>query len=336
MTWVCVEDRTPLQPGSDGASLRCPQCERVHPVVDGVPVFVTNEGEREAVGRSSASLDELWRAMGDRPAAEAAEEICRIRGYARSQYSADWKFFFSLPPGGTTLEVGAGFGDDSLDLAGKSGAAISIVPNLTNARIVRKHLRERAGREWPVAVMADVARLPLADGSVNAVAFEDAAAAGFGVSRQALAGVAAEWKRVLAPGGVVFLGVANRLHRLPGLGRLRAAFRARPHPDPLNRQVKRWAAPGGRGRLGFRRSVRTMTDLGFRRPAVYAPLPDENDAQVVIPVDDAQVVRYFLNNLIRRNSRSVRAALRAAHLLVDVGVFGRLVPYYYLIFRTDA
>jgi SAM-dependent methyltransferase len=304
--------------------------------VDGVPVFVTGERVREAARRSSAPLDELWHAMDDRPAAEAAAEICQSRVCARSPYSADWKFFFSIPPGGTTLEVGAGFGDDSLDLAGKSGAAIAIVPSLANARIVRKHLRERAGREWPVAVMADVSRLPLADGSVHAVAFEDAAAAGFGVSRRALSGIAAEWKRVLAPGGVVFLGVANRLHRLPGLGRLRAAFRARPRPEPLNRQVKRWAALGGRGRLGVRRTVRTMTGLGFRPPSVYAPLPDENDAQVVIPVDDAQVVRYFLNNLIRRNSRSVRAALRTAHLLVDLGVFGRLVPYYYLVFRTDA
>jgi hypothetical protein len=192
----------------------------------------------------------------------------------------------------------------------------------------------RCGRAWPTVVLADISRLSLPDRSVHAIALEDAAAGGFGLDGANLEAAAAEWKRVLAPGGVRFLGLANGWHRLPGLARLRGALRARPHPESLNRQVKRWAAPGRAGRLGPRRSTRTLVRQGCGSPVVYAPLPDENDSQVVIPVDGPQVVRYFPDKLIRKNSRLVRIALRGAHLLVTLGWFRRCVPYYHLIFRA--
>ena len=336
MNWICLEDRAPLKPREDGGALACSDCGRQYPLVDGVPLFARGAADpHQAAERASPPLEELWRVMRDNPADEAADRLCRSRGCDRSPYSADWKFFFSVPPNGTTLELGAGFGDDSIDLAGTSGRTIPVVPSVLNARVLCKRLREAAGGEWPVVVATDLTRLPLEDGSVHAVALEDAAAPGFGLTDDRLPEVASEWKRVLAPGGVVFLGLANRLHRLPGLDRLRAALRSRPHAEPLNRQVKRWAAPDGRGKLGYAGTVRTMVALGFHPPVVYAPLPDENDAQVVIPVNDAQVVRYFLDNLVRKNSREIRAALRAAHTLVNLGLFPHVVPYYYLIFRTD-
>lgn len=333
MNWICLEDRAPLTP-RDGV-LACSACNREYEIVDGAPVFTRNDRERAKVERVTPLLESIWRSMQNKPAAEAAAEFCRGRNCTRSLYSADWKFFLSVPPGGTTLELGAGFGDDSFDLAGTTGATISIVPSLTNARIVNRHFHERAERPWPVAVMTDVTRLPLPDASVHAVSVEDAAAAGFGLSSARLPEAAAEWRRVLAPGGVVFLGVANGLHRTPGLQSLRSILRARPRPESLNRLIKRSAAAGASGRLTLGRTIRTMTRLGYRPPIVYAPLPDENDTQVVIPIDDAHVVRYFLDNLIRKNSRIVRIALRAARVSVSLGLFRRLVAHYYLIFRTD-
>jgi hypothetical protein len=116
--------------------------------------------------------------------------------------------------------------------------------------------------------------------------------------------------------------------------RLHALLRSRTHREPLNRLVKRWAAPGSRGRLGVTATVRTMTRQGFRTPLVYTPLPDENDARVVLPVHERHVVRYFLDNLVRKNAAAVRAAIRLAHGTVTLGLFPHLVPYYYLIFRV--
>jgi uncharacterized protein YbaR (Trm112 family) len=335
MNWICPEDHAPLAAEPGRGTLACARCGRGYPVIDGVPLFARNAAEREKLERSSPPLDELWQAMRDKRADEAATEFCRSHGCVRSPFGGDCKFLFSVPPSGTVLELGAGFGDGTLGLAGTSHATVSIVPSLTHARIVRRYLGERSDRVWSVAVAQDVRRLPLADGSVHAVVFEDASASGFGLSNVRMREAAAEWKRVLAPAGVVFLGLANGLFRLPGLGYVRGSLRARPHRESLDRLLKRRAVPGESRRIGVHRTVRTLTALGFRRPVAYAPLPDENDTAVVMPVDDPRVVRYFLDNLVRKNSMAVRAALRAAHLLVTLGLFRHCVPYYYLIFRGE-
>jgi hypothetical protein len=332
--WACLEDRAPLTPR--GGALSCTACGREYEVVEGVPLFTRSAEDRANVERDAPVLDTIWRAMQTQPAADAASDFCRGRNCTRSPHSADWKFFLPIPLDGTTLELGAGFGDDSFDLAGKSGTTVPVVPTLLNARIVQKHVRERSGHTWPVAVMTDVCRLPLPEASVHAVSLEEAAVAGFGLSDARLPEAASEWARVLVPGGYVFLGVANRLHRMPGFSGLRSVLRARPRPESLNRLVKRSAAMGGTGRLSLGRTIRTMTAAGFSPPVVYTPLPDENDTQIVIPIDDAHVVRYFLDNLVRKNSRIVRIALQAARLSVTLGAFRRLVAHYYLIFRCDA
>lgn len=332
MNWCCLEDRQPLASAS-GDRLRCVRCGREHEVVDGFPVFVRSEGERRAVELPSPPLETLWQAMRNAPAEEVAARFCRERGWSRSGRDADWKFFLPLSPEGTVLELGAGFGDDSRDLADRPGATVSIVPGLTNARVVGRRLGERARG---IAVLADLGRLPLPDRSVDAIALEDAAAAGFRLTHDRLEQVAREWKRVLAPGGAVMIGVTGELFRLPGARRLWALLRARAHPESFNRQVKRWASRGARARLGVGSTIRTMTRLSFPRPAVYAPLPDQNETRAVVPLEEARVVRYFLKHMIRRNSRAVRVALVAADAAAALGLFRHLAPYVYLIFRTDS
>ena len=163
-------------------------------MIDGVPLLAVAEQERER--RVAPALGELLHAMEDGADGEAVAAFCRSHECARSPYSADWKFFFSVPDGGTTLELGSGVGEDIVDLAGRGGTTISVVPSLTNARIVRRHLQECPARDWPMAVLTDLTGLPLPDGSVHAIALEDAAAPGFGLSRRNFPAVAAEWKRV--------------------------------------------------------------------------------------------------------------------------------------------
>jgi len=334
MEWNCPDDHERLTVQT--SSLTCPGCGREYPIVDGIPVFTRDGRGNNGAQQTSPVLNELWESMQAKTASQAAAEMCGKHGCTRSMYNADWKFFLPAATEGTTLELGAGFGEDSVDLGGPAGTSILVVPNVLNARIVSKHLGERSDRDWPVAVLTDLTRLPLADGSVQSVSLEDVAAAGFGLSDAGLRAVANEWRRVLAPNGVVFIGVSNGLHRLPGLKRLRTVLRARPRAESLNRLVKRSVVRrAGRG-LSPWRTIRTMAQLGFGAPVVYAPLPDENDIQVVIPVADKCVVRYFLNNLVRKNSRIVRIALRLCNITVTLGLFRRLVPYYYLIFRTGS
>ena len=60
----------------------------------------------------------------------------------------------------------------------------------------------------------------------------------------------------------------------------------------------------------------------------------EKKIRIVVPLEDAHAIRYFLDNLIRKNSPVVRAGIRVAHRMVSWNLFWRLVPYYYLIFKV--
>lgn len=324
MDWACLEDRTVLS-AANGA-LICSTCSRRYDTFGAVPLFARDDRDRAEIERRAPRAEELWQSMQVQPAAQAAAAFCERHDDVHSPYCPDRKYFFPVPGGGNALEIGAGFGDDSVLLAGSDGLTISIVPNLTNARIVGRRLQERNGTDWPIAVMRDVSRLPLADSSVQIVAMEEASAASFDLTAANLPTVAMEWSRVLAPGGAVLLGLASSVLRLPA---------TRGRPETLNRWIKRSPA-SGRGRLGVGRTIRTMARAGFGPPVFHAPLPDENDARVVVPVNDAEVMRYFLSHLIRRNSRKNRLAIAAARGLIALGLLRHFVPYSYLVFRKSA
>lgn len=332
MIWRCLGDRAPLDDVPDGSRLRCATCGAEHPVAGGIPVFASNGDGHHA----SPPTDELWDAMQHGTAEEAATAFAGRHPFSRSGRNADWKFFVPSRRDGSVLELGAGFGDDTVDLASAFGTAVAIVPDVTNARILARRIEESPEARCAIAVMRDLGRLPLADASIDAIVLEDVAAAGFALTNARLTSVAREWSRVLAPGGTVLLGVTSFWHALPGVTRLRERVRSRSHPESLNRQVKRWAGGGGELPLGRAGAIRAMARAGFRDPAIYAPIPDENETRIVIPAREKAVVRYFLNNLTRKNSPAVRAAAATADALISAGVFHRLLPYYYLIFRTGA
>jgi hypothetical protein len=164
---------------------------------------------------------------------------------------------------------------------------------------------------------------------------EDATAPGFKVTDRNFPAIAEEWARVLSPGGTVFLGLSNRYDRLFRLSLLRSMIQSPDYPESLNRLVKKAMAPWPHSNLRLGQTIRSMIQNGFSEPIVYAPFPDEKKTKVVIPLEDARAVRYFLNNLIRRNSFAVRLAITAANAFVTLSLFRYIVPYYFLVFRLD-
>jgi len=308
---------------------------REYEVVDGLPVFAQDEDAARQAHRQSPVLEELWQRVRDSSADDAARWFCEQHDCSREIFAADWKYLFGPPPEQRILELGAGYGDDSVTLARDPARIVLAVPTLTAGRIVRRRLEEHRPGPWDIAVLPSVTRLPLEDASVGAIALEDAAVEAFGISDRNFHEIAAEWRRVLTANGSVFVGLGNALHRLPGAGFARSKL-LRPPRESLNRTVKRAAGGGSGGRLGRGTVLREMRRQGFVGPSVYAPLPSEKKIDVVIPVEDRRVVRYFLDNLIRKNSPVVRSAIGAAHLALGLGLFPHVVPYHYLIFKSGS
>ncbi len=334
MDWVCPFDHAPLRRSraTERPELLCSSCARRFACVLDLPEFPGAESSPEPGDRGSATLQELERAIEHHGADRAAEDFCRRHGCARPHFTTGLSFF--LPEGacGRLLEIGGGFGDDTLRLAEVAGELISIVPSFADARVLHRHLGERGRQDVEVAVVRDVTRLPLASGSLTGLVVEEAALAGFGVGPRDFAAAAAEWRRVLAPGGVLLLGLrGSRVGRL-ALRLVRAAGRPGRRRESLNRRIK--TGPGRRSsRLGLARPLRALRRLGFGAPTVHAPLPSEDDLVLVLPLDCEPAVSYGLAQMLRRNSLFGRAAIGLGRLAGRAGFLTRLLPYYFIVMR---
>jgi SAM-dependent methyltransferase len=283
-------------------------------------------GEAVALTARQAALFDALRPGLDR---EALAALCAEHGCVSSPPGANWKSLFAAPRGKRILEIGPGFGDDTVELA-RTGSVACLVRHAAAAAALRHRLAVAGAGEVSVALIDRLDRLPLADASVGGVALETAAAAAFGLGPSGLDRLAAELARVVVPGGVVYVGVRSPLDRW--LAPLRSALQAKTRARSLGALIKSDPSASERG-LRPGAWIRAMRGHGFDAPLDYAPLPDDRDPQVIIPVDEPAVVSYFLDNLIRKNSVAVRIAIRLAHFSVTVNLFRNLVPYRYLFFE---
>lgn len=281
--------------------------------------------------RLATLLDELWELTAAHGAEAAAERLRGSRGIAPRRSHTDWRQFLPLPAGGRVLEVGAGFGEDTLALCAAGARVVGLVPTEINARILERRLDEHGVTGATVRVVADLSRLPLPEASVDAVVLEDAAAPGFALDAAALPAALAEFDRVLAAEGVVLVGVRNAWRDLPGGGALWPAGRR----ESLNRLVKRGGGPP-RPAFTRRRIEHGLRGRGFSDPYVLAPIPHEQAVEAVVPLRHPEPLAYCLNRYSRRNSLVTAAVLAAANAAAATDVLAALLPYFYLLFRRSA
>jgi SAM-dependent methyltransferase len=100
---------------------------------------------------------------------------------------------FELPPGSTVVDVGCGEGGHAIALANRFGFTV------TGVDPVARHIRlakTRAAGSGPTFILGSAERLPLADGTADALWCRDVL-----VHVADLAAAYAEFRRVLRPGG---------------------------------------------------------------------------------------------------------------------------------------
>lgn len=147
---------------------RCEACPAVYPIDDGIPIFLSGD-EDELKQRQAAWFDD---------GADAEYEITRPHGTPRfhrwllaEKFRRSITSIDDLIPGSVVLSVCAGSGMDAEFLARAGAHVIAADLSLGAAR----RARERA-RRFGVAIepiVADVERLPFADGSIDLVYVHD-------------------------------------------------------------------------------------------------------------------------------------------------------------------
>lgn len=301
--------------------------------MDGIYDFSRVATDSSSAGEPDGVLHELAERMKSDSFPLAAAQIEARFGCRWYPYAPERKYLIFGPAGRRVLELGAGVGDDTLYLSRFFSSTVTLVPDRLNAWIVQKRVQDAVRPGVKVAVQRDLSRLPLPDASVDAIVMEDVARSGFRLTTKGFGAVVHEWRRVLSPGGTVTLGIGNPIDRFPGIREIRAVFKSGRNARSLDRLVRDAAARSSWRSFPARAIIQKMQRCGFERPEIHAPLPDEHAPRVMLPVNDPTVVRYFLNNLVRRNSLHMRIAAMAAGVFSDLGFLDRVVPYRYCVFR---
>ncbi len=291
---VCPSCKTELLDENEG--LACPDCHSAWPVVDGTPSFiqsndfwgesgVTEQATRELVRRSSG---QHWREAirGLPPLMKHHHSIC-------DTHRADFCDLLNLPEDSTVLDLGAGMGAISQALSTRYKRVYSVEPVEARLEFLRVRF-EQEGCKNVSTVRARIDALPFHENMFDLIVL-------CGVlewlpfarkqdnPREAQLHYLGLLKKLLKPGGVIYVGIENRFTYDLMIGA------PDPHIDLKGVAVMpRWLADfvckrrlGDRYRpylysyFGYKK---LMADAGFRETRVLSALPHYNNAMKIRPL----------------------------------------------------
>jgi len=329
-------------------ALLCDRCGGRYPVGGGIPRFNPDGFYWGEIPRSQMrAIVERARTGGWEPALRELLAPGRpdLYDYVTDPGRADWRHYLPLDDSADVLDLGAGWGSLTALLAPRCRSVTAVEGVEERMRFLDLRCRQQ-GLANVVRVRSDLLHLPFLAGSFDVVVMngvlEWVACADLGpppevVQRRFLRRI----RRLLRPGGALYLGIENRTGYQLWLG-------LRDHsglpftsllPRPVANVVTRLVAAGGkRGPYrtytytywGYRRLLR---GCGFDEVDVYAPLPGYNTPRYLAPLDRGAPLRFLLRHVARPvHARRLAAVaghlpLTAARLLVSsFAVFARVGP----------
>jgi len=206
---------------------------------------------------------------------------------------AGWKFLLDLASDSRVLFLGPSWGAVPLSLARSAAHVVVLDGARERLRVVRQQAWSAGLENVTVARVLDPLRLPLANGSVDVAVVPGIAewfAAVAGARPQpASSGIELllELRRVLAPGGQAYLGIANRL----GVTRLLGVPQSRTTYSPQ----------------GIRRAA---AESGFTACRLFAPVPFRHKFNQILDLDRPDRMN-FCADPYRTRGRGLRAMVRA-------------------------
>lgn len=335
---ACPFCRTGLT--QETGALGCPDCGRAYSHEWGIPDFSTGDHYwNHLTGEQMEILLELTELHGYEFA------VRKILGpfsdpylveYVLGGNRADFRSILPITRESRVLDLGAGWGAVSCGLAPACAEITSADTNPYTLRFIA--MRARQGglpNVRPIRIDAlDTGRLPFAPDSFDTVLLNGVLEY-VGSARTDLAPrdvqllCLREVRRVLRPGGSIYVGIENRFGYLYFLG-------TRDHNGMRYTSVLPRALANLACRLRQGRSYRTLThsysgytrlldEAGFQLPRMYLAVPNYRDPKFIVPADDNHAIGYFLRRhtaLLRRHRTGQLVDAVARH--APEGVTGSL------------
>jgi ubiquinone/menaquinone biosynthesis C-methylase UbiE len=346
--YVCPQCRGNLASQAD--AFFCSSCARAYSVRNGLSDFSTRSHYwNQITADQMAVLLEIAQIQGYRYAIERILSMLTDKsliGYVLDESRADFRAILPVTPQSDVLDIGGGWGAVPAALAPACRSVTTVDTNPHTLEFIRIRA-EQSGLHnlYPVRIdPLDDAQLPFADGSFDVAVMngvlEWVGEASHGtppeeVQRRCLE----EVRRVLKPGGAIYVGIENRYALGYFMGakdhsRLRYTSVL---PRPLANVVMRFrqGKPYRTYTYSYRGYKNLLQSAGFNLPELYLAIPSYRDPEYILPAEDDRAITYFMR---RRASHIVdRARRRVVETLfnrVPVGLSCGLVRqlfYSYLL-----
>lgn len=324
--FVCPLCRTDLVDRGD--AFTCSGSSHCFPVRWGFPDFSTgNHYWNQLTPDQMEVLLDVAALKGYRYAAESIlgrfkdPELTR---YVLAANRADFRAILPMTSDTDVLEIGSGWGGVTATLAPHCRTLIALDTNPYTLRFVAMRMKEDGINNVSLAVVdpLDHGRLPLPDGSVelailNGVLEYVGSAAQDAAPRELQLRGLREVRRVLKPGGAVYVGIENRLSYLYFLGtRDHSGLRYTsllPRPLASLATWLRRRMPYRTYTYSYRGYRRLLREAGFAPPQVYIAVPNYRDPRFIVPADDNRAIAYLVRRyaayLRKRSWRAMANAL---------------------------
>lgn len=259
--------------------------------------------------------------------------------FTTQENRADWRFFVPLTRASVVLDAGAGLGRISIPLARVVGKVVACDTSIVRMRFLKK-LAEAKGLQNIETVVADIFEPPFKDESFDLIVmngllewvgktdwYED--------PREAQVACLKICKRLLKPGGYLYVGIENRaaLAYLRGTDHSGLRF-----TSYMPRFLADWYTKVRKGhpydtytytKAGY---AKLLSEAGFVDPDFYLVYPGYNLPRVLIPHDEVRLLSYALSAMMPGNTLFRRAAQLAMRSLF----VARLYRYFFFSFSIFA
>lgn len=305
-------------------SYQCAGCNSVWPVEHKIPRF----GERElfwsvfdqdmADEVAEYSESNSWQGAIDKYGELLGDYTI---GYISNMSRSDWQVLLPLTPESVVLDIGSGWGNIGISIAKRVKKVYCGDANMQNLRLLNSRLRDEEVNNISTFLYDpnEFLKLPFDDNSID-IAYLNGVLEWIGnVEHEASPDrlqleALKEIKRVLKPGGCLYIGIENRysvstlrgrgLHfEIPFVGLFPRWFsnavtklvRGKPHRTYIY------------SLHGYRK---ILMKAGFNDIDFYWPYPSYHDPNFLIPLEPAWVKRFWFTEMMVTRSKKFRIALK--------------------------
>ncbi len=342
---ICLDCRIRLFPGKD--RLECKKCGKTWKLIEGVPYFSQDyiywgeltRKEMIAINKDMEKGKNWKNALKDILDRNPRKQFPEPYSFATDLSRANWIFLTDLKKNGIALDIGGGLGTVSEIMSHYCKKVYCIEPVDERIRFCKKRF-EQEGIKNIQLIKGNALQLPFEDNTFDLVVM-NGVLEWVGVysekdPREAQKRVLSDIMRILKPGGVLYVGIENRLSYTNFIGKfdphVNLVFIALMPRFLANLYSKAFTGKKYKTYIYSHKGYKKLfRESGYSNIDIYNVLPDYNLPVYLIPMKGDIPYEYLVKMTNDQSSLLPKAAKRVIALLAKAGLAKYFLPAYVIL-----